>query len=55
MSFAMARQKHDGQTGNLAHDKWRGGFAPWAVNSLGLYFLEARQFINARAANDSQN
>ena len=55
MPLAVARQEHDGQAGDLAHQQRPGRLAPRAFDGLGLSLLEPGQIVNARAADDSEN
>src|SRR5215470_13586558 len=55
MALVVARQEHDRQSRDLADAQRRRRLAPWALDLLLAYVLEARQIVDAGAANDAKH
>ena len=55
MALVVARQKHDGQPRDLADAQGAGRLAPRAFDALFARLLQARQVVDAGAADDAEH
>src|ERR1700744_5296710 len=55
MALVVPRQEHDRHSGDLADAQSRRRLAPWALDALGFPLFEARQIVNAGAANNAKH
>src|SRR4029079_16908854 len=55
MAFVMPRNKHDGQSLDLADPKRRRRLAPGARDALFPHLLQARQIVESRTADYAQH
>ena len=55
VALVVARQEHDRQAGDLADAQGPGRLAPGAFDALLAHVLQARQIVDAGAADDAEN